>query len=912
MGFSYQIEVAVTRETSTTERGRILERFAQKLLHTQNYSVTENVRLTASEVDLLGKEKTTGETIFVECKAFRSNLSAEVLQKLLGNVHFKRYSSGWLISTFSLGKDAKGFEHEWQQRPPEERRQLRIYSPDTLIALLVSAKLVVGADTLQFDRNRFKAADEAYLLLTQDGEFWALPIIDPASGIRSAALLFRADTGEQIFTQAILDRISSTDTSVALPWISETTELAGTATKLRSELESIVRVPMADHWADYRPARPEDFVGREAAQATIFRFLDAVRAGTTSTRLLALKGPSGWGKSSSLLKIASRAGNVRNRRKYFVFAVDSRAAITRRFPELAVATAIKEAVKNGFISEQPAILEFGSASSLFSANVMDTINDELRKSNKVVCIFFDQFEELLYKADLVDVFDEMRRICSSLEEAQSNIVIGFSWKTDGVIPTEHSAYHMWHALSDRRFEIELAPFSEAEVGLAINRFAKELGYPLIPQLRRVLQDHCQGFPWLLKKLCVHVLQLSRAGTEQADILTSSLNIQTLFKRDLEALSSTEIACLKQIATESPAEFFKISQNFGDEVVARLVDKRLIIRSGTRLTLYWDIFRDYLLTEKIPYIPVTYIPQANFNRHIKALAYMMGKHHLSYGDLAKAMNLGMGATDNLVRDLVNLGHVEANRKENLVYPAFSDEQRAIEITFSFWRSHEVVRHLLSTRPNGETFSEGDFQTVYRGANKRSEIGEDTVHAYSQRILRWLIGIGLVQQRGEAFVLLDALRSPVTSLESIAKKTRHSLFLGEAPPQNVISAFSEIRNGLLGRRDIEARHGRNTCYALINLGLLTVDGHPKVGRRSEPIEEIVRKHAIASATLTFVCALDFHNMSGLELGEQLSVQLRTGWARASKQRYGSALKQWAAWAIKRTEPDLFCTADARTSI
>jgi hypothetical protein len=225
---------------------------------------------------------------------------------------------------------------------------------------------------------------------------------------------------------------------------------------------------------------------------------------------------------------------------------------------LAVVSAVKEAVKNGFVSAPPD-LEFGGASSLFSTAGMQHVAKELRERERVLCIFFDQFEELLYKVDLVDVFDEMRRICAAVEEAQANLVIGFSWKTDGVIPTEHSAYHMWHSLADRRFEIQLTPFTEPEVVLAINRFAKELGHPLIPQLRRVLQDHCQGFPWLLKKLCVHILDMSRDEIEQADILTSSLNIQALFRKDLENLSSSETACIKQIASDSPAEFFKIAQ-----------------------------------------------------------------------------------------------------------------------------------------------------------------------------------------------------------------------------------------------------------------------------------------------------------------------------------------------------------------
>jgi hypothetical protein len=359
MALNYQIEVAVAPETTTTARGRILEKFARKFLETQNYRVQEEVRLTASEVDLLGTEDTTAERIFVECKAHRSTISSEVLHKLLGNVYFKGYSSGWLLSTFALGKDAKGFEDEWNQKPPEERRKLRIYPPERLIERLVKAQIIVDAASLQIDRDKFKAGNDVFLLLTQDGEFWAVPVLDPDSGIRSAALLFQADTGKQVTHQAALDRIAKTDTTLSLPWIAGGMESqAVAAAKLHADLESIVRVPVADHWADYRPARPEDFVGRENVQATVFQFLDSVRNQATTTRLIALKGPSGWGKSSSVLKIASRAANVRNKGKYFVFTVDSRAATTSRFPELAVVTAVKAAVSSGFIRSDRS-LEFG-------------------------------------------------------------------------------------------------------------------------------------------------------------------------------------------------------------------------------------------------------------------------------------------------------------------------------------------------------------------------------------------------------------------------------------------------------------------------------------------------------------------------------------------------------------------------
>lgn len=906
MSIGYLIEIAVSPDTSTTERGRVLERFARRFLETQNYRVKENVRLTASEVDLLCTENTTGERIFVECKAHRSNISAEVLQKLLGNVVLKNYAAGWLISTFALGKDAKGFEEEWSEKVPEERRKLHIYPPDQLIERLVNAKIVVDVATLPFDRAKSKVGKEAFLLLTQNGEFWALPVLDPGTGIQSAALLFDAATGKRVTETGILDRITKTDTSLSLPWIVDTADSQATATsKLKTELESIVGVPVADHWADYRPARPGDFVGRESVLSTVFNILDMVRARSSPTRLIALKAPSGWGKSSTVLKIASRAAKVINKGKYFIFPIDSRAATTRRFPELAVVTAIKEAVNKGFI-KTAGPLEFGGSSSLFSTPEMRAVADILQREEKVLCIFFDQFEELLYKADLSEIFDEMVRICTAVEEAQANIVIGFSWKTDGVIPTEHNAYHMWHTLADRRSEIELAPFTEKEVSLAITRFAKELGQPVIPQVRRLLQDHCQGFPWLLKKLCVHIIDLSRNGIEQIDILNRSMDIQTLFKKDLEKLSSPETGCIKQIAAESPAEFFKITQDFGDETVSRLVDKRLVIRSGTRLTIYWDIFRDYILTEKIPYIPVTYVPQANFSRYVKALAYLDGKSEITYADLGNQMSLGDGATDNLVRDLVNVGHVKANRKEHRIVPTFKNEVHAIEIAFSFWRSHEVVRRLLAGKPNEGSFTEAEFIDVYRAASKRSALGERTIHTYALRMLRWLVGIELVLRSGNSLIVREASRSATRTLDSLGAKrlNQSNFFLGEAPPAKVVAALQTLCSANGTRAKIEEQHGRNTCHALVKLGLMRRDGKRSVNVSKADIEAVIAERALHTPTISFVRELLTANatVSGLEVGSQVAQQFSMQWSESSQRRNGTALRQWANWSQSTAQSSL----------
>jgi hypothetical protein len=44
-----------------------------------------------------------------------------------------------LISTYELGKDAKGIRDRWAQKPPEERRKLQVYDPESLIDRLVKS-----------------------------------------------------------------------------------------------------------------------------------------------------------------------------------------------------------------------------------------------------------------------------------------------------------------------------------------------------------------------------------------------------------------------------------------------------------------------------------------------------------------------------------------------------------------------------------------------------------------------------------------------------------------------------------------------------------------------------------------------------------------------------------------------------
>src|SRR3972149_6540431 len=98
------IEVAAPADTITKERGDLLEQLAAEFLKNQGYEVDQEVRVTGSELDLLCKNKVNKRIVYVECKAHRETLSANVLTQLLGTISYNNYQEGWLISTGPLGK----------------------------------------------------------------------------------------------------------------------------------------------------------------------------------------------------------------------------------------------------------------------------------------------------------------------------------------------------------------------------------------------------------------------------------------------------------------------------------------------------------------------------------------------------------------------------------------------------------------------------------------------------------------------------------------------------------------------------------------------------------------------------------------------------------------------------------------
>ena len=178
----------------------------------------------------------------------------------------------------------KGFQCEWENKPTEESQKLSIYTPDRIIEALINTQ-VIKAPPHDLAIDTIKNEDllgDWMLLITPYGRHWIITCL--SGGVPEGVLVFSAKTGQLIEEQKLLRNIADTDTSQNTLDFEYIFRLRKTVSNIdeSGSLKAVVEVQHGDSWADYRPARPKDFVGRQKAQTQLIHFLEDVQRKNTS------------------------------------------------------------------------------------------------------------------------------------------------------------------------------------------------------------------------------------------------------------------------------------------------------------------------------------------------------------------------------------------------------------------------------------------------------------------------------------------------------------------------------------------------------------------------------------------------------------------------------------------------------
>ena len=896
-----KIEVSCKTGSSNKAKGDLLEGLAKKLLLAQNYDVIDEIRTVGAELDLLCKHKVNGKEIYVECKAQKDPVSAPILRQLWGTVDFEDYSEGWLITTSELTKDAKGFVESWKSKPKEKSSRLSFYTPELIINSLTSASII---RTPPLDSaNKFVGSPDALgdwtLLLSDFGIYWCVYTLK--GGAPFGVLVYSASTGEHIKDKETINNLSLLDSTLA----DYDLEIGiksehSISTSLSKKLPPVVEVQIGESWDDYRPARPKDFVGRDATQKDILSFISSAKS-NSGTRIFAITGNSGLGKSSLIAKLRDRAKNKHYRKKYFVYAVDIRGAREPSYIPASLIAALREAQKNGFGDKND--LSLTDPRTPLNSESIRAYLDSLREKEQVICLIFDQFEELYSKPELFGIFKAAKDLMLDVASSKSNVVLGFAWKTDSTTQQDHPAYHLWHELSDHRKEFRLDVFESGEISNSLTKFEKEIDQKISAEIRYQVSQVSQGFPWLLKKLCINLYEGIVKG-ENTDSLFVDLDIKRLFEADLDVLTQQELVCLRLIAQKAPADWSEIIETSGTTVLNNLVHKRLVIKSGDRLNVYWDIFKDYLLSGNVPIVPYNYIPSSDVSSILNICTKLHINKFMTSSEIGQKTGLNEKTIWNIGADLVMLGLAERDGTSFKVSSKLSknDEESILKSLRNIMTKHSLKISLFKNYA-GKTINLDTILENLKICTPRAKFGDKTWNTYCNRLTSYLIHAGFLLQAGRNIVVQDT-GTVILDREGLARRgnQRGKVFSISVSPFSVLTEMENISNSSVKIETVQ----RNALSVLKRFELVTVS-HGLVTLNTDSIEKSGgNKEAIWAAAKnesSFLSCIDLlidlPDLETKEIADKISDEYELNWSKGSKVRNGGILKQWSTWVKEGIE-------------
>jgi len=561
------IELVPKPTSSNYDKGAFFESIIKKVLETQRYKITKNINFTGHEIDLLCKHlDRTDEVAYVECKD-RINLASKDLTHFNFNVNDKKVNFGYFIYTRNFQHQVAGLIEEWGNK----YSNLYFFAAPKVYELLVDSKYIKKLDVDPAIISKMKIA------LTYFGNFYI--IIKGKGFVPEYFSVLDCHELKEINQSSVIDKLRK--------YIDEISQLKY---EREDQIQDdhgiindiIVEVQESESWYDFKPASSKHFVGRENIRQEFLDSFGKVIDNNTRNRLFYLNGNSGWGKSSFINELKGRCRNKYYKNKYFIFPVDSRAIESNYFVAKTFYSAIEKAAKEKFIPKQFINVSFTSSFDILSSKSVQELFSWLKSNKRLIIIVFDQFEDVFRKGD---IFKPFYKFLLDVNDQQQNLIIGFSWKSETNIPIDHSAYSLWQQAKEFATEYRLTGFDYSESKAIVQQLEKGINKKLEADMINHIIFNSQGFPWLVKKLCVHVYNQYRTGISIEKIYEQDFNVKALFNADLNGISTLEIKALKLIAKRaSENNFFDITEvdeKISENTIRELVNKRLLIKSGSK-------------------------------------------------------------------------------------------------------------------------------------------------------------------------------------------------------------------------------------------------------------------------------------------------------------------------------------------
>lgn len=883
-----------TPAAEANARGHLFEVFIAHLLHLYGYQkpTHANVNVTSDgiELDVSTTHRLSNSRAIAECKAYSRPVKASELTSFYGKLTVERFEH---TSTLGL------FVAVPRLSPPGQEKARSIAERDDQFICLTSHEIAERLEqegTIAAAPRSIELSSDPVIVITPDGTYSAILELDPVQRIPTRVVCWAATGRVPEPTRELLE---AHEYSQGLKVVDafELTPATVASPATTSHILATVQGSEADFQYQL-PASPRYFLGRKELTQDLATALDE------NETVFVLNARSGWGKSSLALKFADI---VRNRGGH-ALVMDTRTASTPRYVVEVLKRAYDDAERNSLLAK-PTVANWASLPT-----ALDTFaRAEWASPERPFLLFFDQFENVFKSEDLTRAF---RDLVVGVREAKGSLVLGFAWKTDLVGWTESHPYQLRDEIrsSARVFLVE--PFGSREVSTLIERLERNAGIKLVRDLRDRLREYSQGLPWLLKKLADHLLRELKNGVTQERLLSDALNVQSLFEADLAELDASQREILNYVARYAPIPASEVTERYNHQAVQSLVDRRLLVQIGDRIDTYWDIFRDYLTTGRIP-VEDSYILRQTPNAVARLLPLVMQSGgSATVGELSAALATSDNVVFNLSRELRLLGvaayePLRVRLSDDVVQSTDPEATLRLKVANALrrHRAFSTLRELDERMDDGVDATH--FAAALPSAFPAVSVTGNTWIAYARVFLGWFEYAGLVVRRGGMF----SVAVEEQPARQLLLSSRPALRVNPAVPQEAFGPSGGLLSRLAAGERVILEPGnsstRRAIRTLAALGAINVDVDGTVHTRVDGL--VVDGRVDASKLLPLLEAApggsaglallrDHPDAHPLDVGRVIQTAIGARWSDEWIRSVGGYFRRWAqesGVAVKRAK-------------
>jgi hypothetical protein len=704
-------------------KGKLFEKLLADYLNKNGYDVKLRQKHNSLEYDLEGIDKTTGIKIIGEAKAHSDSIDGQTISAFVGKIIplglLERKVHGLFLSTSSLTPEAQDYYRS------VSHFGINSYTGKELFDKIIESLDLPDNKLLNKKMIELKYNPIADFILTTDFGYFRLVIISANDTVTPSHFLVYNQYAELLTDSKFLKNLQNNikELSSLEPIYGEIKRVSDN--EYRTIQEGLL---LGKDWTDYRlPAGPQFYVGRTEL---IEQIISIISKDNCSSHVLQIKSRSGVGKSSTL------------------------ALIAYKYKELSYNVELHDARDIKSVLDIYSIVRRFTNSSKMPQDFTEVEEQltQLAKNDKNTHIFIvDQFESTFFQPD---IFSAYEAIASIIYKLNLNLYFFLARKNDQLTTYDNTLISLLR-LNSISQNFELRDFTKDESKILLDKINDNVTKKISKEVLSYILEFAQGFPWLLKRTMAHILKLTLADNiSKKQLIDTGLMLDDLFTEELEGLEEIEKEYLTRISSRLPADFHQLQKYFDeDPLLPKMLDKftqvRLLRLSGITYDTYNDVFKEYLVYQKLPEFKHQFIFRLHPNSVLDFFEKIARKNKFTIEQLSKSTKTSQKTLGNYIKECRNLNLIKREDEYWVVPKNIQDIYLQGSLGEYIRRqllTNDLISNLLVTLAK-ESITIDDLRKILRTHFPYVEASLSTWNLYSSILVNWLVATKIINMNNK---------------------------------------------------------------------------------------------------------------------------------------------------------------------